>query len=83
MPTAVLAIRIVNGYVLAADGRSLNPEDLSIKSDAVQKIFPLNSSAYDLAFAILGTAEIAADASGDKFNLVAEILRISGLLNPL
>jgi hypothetical protein len=81
MPTAVIAFRVPTGFVIAADGRSCAP-DLSIKSDTAQKIFSLASSDYDLAFAVMGTAEIAAQG-GDGLNLVNEIPRFAGLQDPL
>jgi hypothetical protein len=83
MPTAIIAFHTQTGFVIAADGRGCSP-DLSIKSDTAQKIFPLKSDVYDLAFAVMGRAEIVAQNMGEeKLNLIDEIHRLVALQNPL
>jgi hypothetical protein len=83
MPTAVIAVHTPTGFVIAADGRSCRADDLSVITDTAQKVFEIKSPACALAFAVMGTAEIVAtDESGEKLNLVEELLRLSSLQNP-
>ena len=71
MSTAIIVAYTENGFVVAADGRSLDSRDPTKHDDSVQKIFPIEDAARALAFAVSGAAVIGSDA-GEDFSFVAE-----------
>src|ERR1035438_2638703 len=53
MPTVISAVPTLEGFVIGSDGRSCGP-DGEIKSDDVQKVFPVDSLGGRLVYALVG-----------------------------
>src|SRR5438876_11478296 len=78
MSTAIVRTYTDEGFVIAADGRAIKTEDLSLLSDQAQKIFQIPGQGGLLAYAIAGTAQITVEDSNEVvFDLAAEISKAS------
>ena len=75
MPTAIIAARLVNGFFLAADGRSRR-ENGDLVSDYEQKVFSIENNASHFAFAVTGTARFTPDDDANdivfNFNIAVQ-----------
>lgn len=59
--TAIIRIFTPDGFVVAADGRKLDPRNGTVESDEVQKIFPLRHVSGLVAASICGIGGLALD----------------------
>jgi hypothetical protein len=76
MPTAIVGCYTPEGFVIAADGRSLKSDDDSVISDQVQKVFPLSCVNGAFAFALSGNAVLGTDDNTEEVvNLISALNR--------
>jgi hypothetical protein len=71
MSTAIFLTYTSYGFVIAADGRSVSEDTLEVTNDDVQKIFPVDGSNGNLAYAMTGALTVTSDA-GDVVVHIAE-----------
>lgn len=78
MSTAIVRVLTCEGFVIAADGRQTDDDNVVI-TDSAQKLFNISSAARDLVCALCGTTVITEDANVDKFawDLALEVRRAS------
>jgi hypothetical protein len=70
MATAIISTYTPDGFLIAADGRVCNDEDLSVVSDTTQKIFRIDDRAGVMACSMAGTVGLT---SGDSDQIVLDL----------
>ena len=68
--TAIIRTLTLEGYALAADGRSTGNIDGTILTDSAQKIFPIETADGTLAYCVCGTVNVISD---DRLRVVVDI----------
>ena len=73
MPTAIISIYTLEGFVIAADGFDYDWEADKVTRDAVQKLFPLKYPEAKLAYSLTGSDRIQARGSDEiAFDFIIE-----------
>jgi hypothetical protein len=73
MPTAISAVPTLEGLVIGSDGRCCGLDN-EIKSDEVQKIFPIDQPGAKLAYALIGEVKFGQSDVGTLFDFGIEIV---------
>ena len=68
--TAIIRTLTLEGYALAADGRSTGRVDGAILTDSAQKIFPVETTNGTVAYCVCGTVNVISD---DRSRVVVDI----------
>lgn len=81
MPTAIISIYTIEGFVIAADGRDYDWDSQKVMRDSVQKIYPVKHDNGVLACSFTGTDRVQAKGSETvEFDFIRQTMASTALL---